>query len=60
MAFGSALGDLGMVQQMLADSEIDIEASRALILRTAWELDTGSAAAGVATTSGAAASEATP
>lgn len=45
MAFGSALGDLGMVQQMLADSEIDIEASRALILRTAWELDTRSAAA---------------
>ncbi|MEH0638205.1 acyl-CoA dehydrogenase family protein [Streptomyces bottropensis] len=44
-AFGSVLGDLGMVQQMLADSEIDIEASRALILRTAWELDTGSAAA---------------
>ncbi|MDX3612116.1 acyl-CoA dehydrogenase family protein [Streptomyces europaeiscabiei] len=43
-AFGSVLGDLGMVQQMLADSEIDIEASRALILRTAWELDTGSAA----------------
>jgi acyl-CoA dehydrogenase len=45
MAFGSVLGDLGMVQKMLADSEIDIEASRALILRTAWELDTGSAAA---------------
>ncbi|MDX3545536.1 acyl-CoA dehydrogenase family protein [Streptomyces europaeiscabiei] len=45
MAFGSVLGDLGMVQQMLADSEIDIEASRALILRTAWELDTGSAEA---------------
>ncbi|MCP2242388.1 acyl-CoA dehydrogenase family protein [Lentzea aerocolonigenes] len=45
MAFGSVLGDLGMVQQMLADSEIDIEASRALILRTAWELDTGSTAA---------------
>jgi acyl-CoA dehydrogenase len=44
-AFGSVLGDLGMVQQMLADSEIDIEACRALILRTAWELDTGSAAA---------------
>jgi alkylation response protein AidB-like acyl-CoA dehydrogenase len=44
-AFGSVLGDLGMVQQMLADSEIDIEASRALILRTAWELDTGSAGA---------------
>ncbi|MFF7842417.1 acyl-CoA dehydrogenase family protein [Streptomyces ossamyceticus] len=45
LAFGAVLGDLGMVQQMLADSEIDIEASRALILRTAWELDTGSASA---------------
>ncbi|MER5176990.1 acyl-CoA dehydrogenase family protein [Streptomyces sp. NPDC002896] len=44
-AFGSLLGDLGMVQQMLADSEIDIEASRGLIWRTAWELDSGSAAA---------------
>ncbi|MEU0070094.1 acyl-CoA dehydrogenase family protein [Streptomyces sp. NPDC006332] len=44
-AFGSLLGDLGMVQQMLADSEIDIEASRALIWRTAWELDNSSASA---------------
>lgn len=38
-AFGSRLADLGMVQQMLADTEIDIAASRALILRAAWELD---------------------
>ncbi|WP_405624364.1 acyl-CoA dehydrogenase family protein [Streptomyces sp. NBC_00076] len=44
-AFGSLLGDLGMVQQMVADSEIDIEASRALIWRTAWELDNGTASA---------------
>ncbi|MFD9396714.1 acyl-CoA dehydrogenase family protein [Streptomyces sp. NPDC060000] len=44
-AFGSLLGDLGMVQQMLADSEIDIEASRALIWRTAWELDNDQAGA---------------
>ncbi|MFC5942062.1 acyl-CoA dehydrogenase family protein [Micromonospora harpali] len=44
-AFGSALADLGMIQQMLADSEIDIEASRALILRAAWELDSGGRAA---------------
>ncbi|MDL5205754.1 acyl-CoA dehydrogenase family protein [Streptomyces sp. ALI-76-A] len=44
-AFGSLLGDLGMVQQMLADSEIDIEASRALIWRTAWELDHDTASA---------------
>ncbi|GAB3141383.1 hypothetical protein GCM10027258_23910 [Amycolatopsis stemonae] len=44
-AFGSRLGDLGMVQQHLADNEIDIEASRALILKTCWELDTGARAA---------------
>ncbi|MDA3644188.1 acyl-CoA dehydrogenase family protein [Saccharopolyspora indica] len=40
-AFGGRLGDLGMVQQLLADNEIDIEASRALILKTCWDLDTG-------------------
>lgn len=34
-----------MIQQMLADSEIEIEASRALILRAAWELDSGGRAA---------------
>jgi acyl-CoA dehydrogenase len=38
-AFGSRLGELGMVQQMIADSEIDIAASRGLILRACWELD---------------------
>lgn len=40
-AFGSRLAELGMIQQQLADSEIDIAASRALILHTAWVLDTG-------------------
>lgn len=40
-AFGSRLGDLGMVQQMIADSEIDIAASRGLILAAASELDAG-------------------
>jgi acyl-CoA dehydrogenase len=39
--FGSRLGDLGMVQQMIADNEIDIAASRGLILRACWELDQG-------------------
>ncbi|PKW17477.1 acyl-CoA dehydrogenase [Saccharopolyspora spinosa] len=39
--FGSRLGDLGMVQQMIADNEIDIAASRGLILRASWELDQG-------------------
>jgi len=39
--FGSRIGDLGMVQGMIADSEIDIEASRALILKACFDLDTG-------------------
>jgi alkylation response protein AidB-like acyl-CoA dehydrogenase len=39
--FGSRLGDLGMVQQMVADNEIDIAASRALLLQACWELDQG-------------------
>jgi acyl-CoA dehydrogenase len=39
--FGSRLGELGMAQKMLADSEIDLAASRALILNTAWVLDRG-------------------
>jgi acyl-CoA dehydrogenase len=37
--FGSRLGELGMVQQMIADNEIDIAASRGLILQACWELD---------------------
>ncbi|GAB4666058.1 acyl-CoA dehydrogenase family protein [Mycobacterium intracellulare] len=40
-AFGGRLGDLGMVQQLVADNEVDIEASRALILKTCWDIDTG-------------------
>jgi acyl-CoA dehydrogenase len=40
-AFGQSLAELGMVQQHLADSEIDIEASRSLIWRAAWTLDQG-------------------
>lgn len=39
--FGGTLGDLGMTQQMIADNEIDIMASRALIDRSAWTLDGG-------------------
>ena len=38
-AFGSTLSELGMVQQMIADNEIDIAASRALILRACWGID---------------------
>ena len=40
-AFGSKLADLGMVQAMIADNEIDVAASRSLILRACWELDGG-------------------
>ncbi|HEX6355995.1 acyl-CoA dehydrogenase family protein [Actinophytocola sp.] len=43
-AFGSRLAELGMIQQMIADNEIDIAASRALILRACWELDQGNSA----------------
>lgn len=38
-AFGTRLAELGMIQQMIADNEIDIAASRGLILRACWELD---------------------
>jgi alkylation response protein AidB-like acyl-CoA dehydrogenase len=40
-AFGSALSELGMTQQMIADNEIDIAATRALVLHACWELDEG-------------------
>lgn len=47
-AFGSKLAELGMIQQQLADNEIDLAASRALIHHTAWILDTRSGDAGTA------------
>ncbi len=43
-AFGQRLGDLGMVQQKIAESEIDIETSRLMIWRCAWALDQGAPA----------------
>ena len=43
-AFGSRLGDLGMVQQKIAESELDIETSRLMIWRCAWALDQGAQA----------------
>ncbi len=52
-AFGSTLGELGMIQKMLADNEIDIAATRALLTRACWELDQGqhaSAATSIAKT----------
>ena len=43
--FGSRRGDLGMVQAMIADNEIDMAASRGLVLQACWELDRGGSAA---------------
>jgi len=43
--FGSRLGDLGMVQAMVADSEIDLAASRLLIWQACAELDQGRSSA---------------
>jgi acyl-CoA dehydrogenase len=40
-AFGSRLADLGMVQERIAKSVIDIATSRALIWQCAWVLDSG-------------------
>jgi alkylation response protein AidB-like acyl-CoA dehydrogenase len=40
-AFGSRLADLGMIQQQIADNEIDLAASRALLLDACRELDAG-------------------
>jgi acyl-CoA dehydrogenase len=38
-AFGRSLAEMGMVQQMVADSEIDLAASRSLIWHAAWVID---------------------
>jgi acyl-CoA dehydrogenase len=40
-AYGSRLADLGMVQERIALSEIEIESSRLLIWKCAWALDQG-------------------
>jgi acyl-CoA dehydrogenase len=39
--FGRPVAEFQMVQQMLADSAIEIEAARLLVLRAAYELDRG-------------------
>jgi len=39
--FGQAIGEFQLVQQMLADSAIEINAARLMVLRAAWELDQG-------------------
>ncbi|MCW2670015.1 MAG: acyl-CoA dehydrogenase [Frankiales bacterium] len=40
-AFGSRLSDLGMIQQLIADNEIDLAATRALLMVACHELDAG-------------------
>lgn len=40
-AFGERLVDLGMMQQMIADSEIDLAATRSLLLKACAVLDDG-------------------
>ncbi|WP_319453144.1 MULTISPECIES: acyl-CoA dehydrogenase family protein [unclassified Mycobacterium] len=42
--FGGRLAELGMIQKMVADNEIDLAATRALLLRACWELDCGHSA----------------
>jgi acyl-CoA dehydrogenase len=44
-AFGARLSDLGMAQQFIADNEIDLAATRALLREACAELDSGSRAA---------------
>lgn len=39
--FGQAIGDFQMVGQMLADSAMEIAATRAALWQTAWEMDEG-------------------
>ena len=39
--FGQAIGGFQMVQQMLADSAIEINAARLMVLQAAWEIDQG-------------------
>jgi acyl-CoA dehydrogenase len=37
--FGKAIGDFQMIGQMIADSTIEINAARLMLLRAAWEID---------------------
>ena len=39
--FGKRIGDFQMIQEMIADSAIEINAARLLLLRAAWEIDQG-------------------
>jgi len=39
--FGRPIGEFQMVQQMIADSVIEINGARLMLLRAAWEIDRG-------------------
>jgi acyl-CoA dehydrogenase len=39
--FGKPIGEFQMIQQMIADSAIEINAARLMLLRAAWEIDRG-------------------
>ncbi len=39
--FGSPLAELGMAQQLIADNEIDLHASRLVLWQACWSLDQG-------------------
>ena len=39
--FGKPIGEFQMVQQMIADSVVEINAARLMLLRAAWEIDRG-------------------
>jgi acyl-CoA dehydrogenase len=39
--FGSRLSDLGLMQQMIADNEIDLVTTRAVLMQACWQLDQG-------------------
>ncbi len=42
--FGRSIGDFQMIQQMLADSAIEINSARLALLQTAWQIDQGAEA----------------
>jgi acyl-CoA dehydrogenase len=45
VAFGGPLADQGVVREQLAESRLEIEQARLLVLRTAWLIDTAGAKA---------------
>jgi alkylation response protein AidB-like acyl-CoA dehydrogenase len=57
-AFGSTLAELGMAQQLIADNEIDLAATRALLREACAELDVGGPASGTTSVAKAFAAEA--